>query len=98
MLTVCIRNDLGRELAQSDRLLTHTFSTVVSYNEVMLICDFYYIFQFTFKLYIMYVLVCDTFCLTCCIFIYEFVDLPWIVVEKALRCFCCVMFHIYDVK
>ena len=39
MLTVCVRNDLGRELAQSDSLLTHTFSTVVSYSEVMLICD-----------------------------------------------------------
>ena len=40
MLTVCVRNDLGREFAQSDSLLTHTFSTVVFYNEVMLICDF----------------------------------------------------------
>ena len=37
MLTVCVRNDLGRESAQSDSLLTHTFSTVVFYNEVMLI-------------------------------------------------------------
>ena len=40
MLTVYVRNDLGREFAQSDSLLTHTFSTVVFYNEVMLICDF----------------------------------------------------------
>ena len=49
MLTVCARNDLGRELAQSDSLLTHTFSTVVSYNEVMLICDFDF-FRSIFKL------------------------------------------------
>ena len=26
MLTVCVRNDLGREFAQSDSFLTHIFS------------------------------------------------------------------------
>ena len=42
MLTACV---IGREFAQSDSLMTHTFSTVVSYNEVMLICDFAFIFD-----------------------------------------------------
>ena len=51
MLTVCVRNDLGREFAQSDSLLTHTFSTMVSYSEVMLICDFDLIFLSIFKLF-----------------------------------------------
>ena len=51
MLTVCVRNDLGREFAQSDSLLIHTFSTVVSYSEVRLICDFNFIFRSIFKLF-----------------------------------------------
>ena len=51
MLTVCVKNDLGREFAQSDSLLTHTFSTMVSYSEVMLICDFDFIFRSIFKLF-----------------------------------------------
>ena len=51
MLTVCVRNNLGRELAQSDRLLSHTFSTGVTYSEVMLICDFDFIFRSIFKLF-----------------------------------------------
>ena len=50
MLTVCVRNDLGREFAQSDSLLTHTFSTMISYSEVMLICDFDFIFRSIAKL------------------------------------------------
>ena len=45
MLPVCVRNDLGREFAQSDSLLTHTFSTMVYNSEVMLICDFDLIFD-----------------------------------------------------
>ena len=36
---VCVRNDLGRELTQSDSLLSHTFSTVVSYKEVILFAE-----------------------------------------------------------
>ena len=51
MLTVFVMNDLGREFAQSDSLLTHTFSTVVSYSEVMLIRDFDFIFRSIFKLF-----------------------------------------------
>ena len=51
MLTVCVRNDLGREFAQSDSLLTHTFSTMVSYSEVMLICEFDFIFRSIFILF-----------------------------------------------
>ena len=37
--------------AQSDSLLTHTFSTMVSYSEVMLICDFDFIFRSIFELF-----------------------------------------------
>ena len=50
--------------------------------------------------YKMYVLICDTFCLTCTVvFSYmNFVDLPLLVVVKALLSLCCVMFHIYDAK
>ena len=48
MLTVCVRNDLGMEFAKSDSLLTHTFSTMVSYSDVMLICDFDFIFRSIF--------------------------------------------------
>ena len=62
MLTVCVRNDLGRELAQLYSLLTHTFGTVVSYNTEVLISDFDLIFRSIFKLYIMYVLIGGTFC------------------------------------
>ena len=51
MLTVCVRNDLGREFAQSDSLLIHTFNTVVSYSEVMLIRDFDFIFRSLYKLF-----------------------------------------------
>ena len=48
----------------------------------------------------MYVLICDTFCLTCpVVFSYmNCVDLPVLVVVKALLSLRCVMFHIYDVK
>ena len=48
----------------------------------------------------MYVLICDTFCLTCpVVFSYMyFVDLPLLVVVKVLQSLCCVMFHIYVFK
>ena len=50
-------------------------------------------------MYIVYLLICDTFCLTSFyVFIYEFIDLPLFVVVKALPSLCCVIFHIYDVK
>ena len=32
VLTVCVRNNLGRPLFQSDSFLTHSFSTAVSSN------------------------------------------------------------------
>ena len=85
----------GREFAQSDSLPTNTISTVVSYKEAMLICDFDLHLNC-----IMYVLICDTVCLTCpVVFSYmNFVNLPLLVVSKALPSLCCVMFHIYGVK
>ena len=58
----------------------------------MLFCDF--------DLDLSYVLICDTFCLTCpVVFSYMyFVDLPLLVIVKALLSLCCVLFHIYEVK
>ena len=98
MLMVCVRNDLGREFAQSDSLLTHTFSTVVFYNEVMLICYFDFDLSiFIWTVYKMYVLICDTFCLTCPVVspYMNFVDLLLLVVVKALLSLClCHVSHI----
>ena len=66
----------------------------------MLICDFDFIFRSLFKMYIMYVFICDTFMfdMSYYVFIHEFVDLPLFIVVKALPSLCCVMFHTYDVK
>ena len=93
---MCVRNDLGRELAQSDSLLTHTFNTVafltMTYKVTVFICicDIFFQLHFHDNVYIQYA--CDTLSFTCPIMLIVIL----FVVVKALQRLCfCVMFHMY---
>ena len=100
-------NDLGREFAQSDSLLTHTFSIVaflivMNYKAIFLfckmpICDIYLSTSCFMIMYILHMHIIP-FLAKHVLFnmlIFDFVDIPLFVVVKALRSLClCHVSHV----
>ena len=105
---MCVRNDLGREFAQSDSLLTHTFSIVaflivMNYKANFLfckmpICDIFLSTYFMFYDNVHTPYAYNTFLAKHVLFnmlICDFVDIPLFVVVKALRSLClCRVSHV----
>ena len=110
---MCVRNDFGRELAQSDSLLTLTFRPVaflkITYKVTVFICIYPHLLYFlstSFNDNVHIPYACDTFLtkhvlfnmLTC-----DFVDIPLFVEVKTLQslclsCFTCMTLNKYSVS